>query len=986
MDSSRGQVETDLSSDRVVSVSESPSFVPGPGVTYRNPVPVAEISSLLGELYLNSDEEDQIPQRPTGSTIDRIESEVAGLSQLVQSFKTEMRNLQEDFLTASESATNREVMLRESMDQRFEAMEELIKRSISQLEQVVVECLQRRDEQWKKDMTRLRSSTPLPKASFFPVTSAVEGPCSVNSASLYSKPPIHLEFPTFGETRDAAGVLDFMEKCENFLSLRLLTDNELMATLSAVLTGPARSWWMAEKIKIHNWAGFKKAFLAAFLPTDYMTEVEEQLKALVQEPDQCIRDFAYDYRALSLKWKSDLPEVELVRRILNNCNPALAGSLRGTVHTVEQLVKVGSMVERDLNAKKDYWARVNQLKAQDKGRKKSSRPIVANNQSPSMALVQSATLQLLKIAIAVRGFQLEAVLDTGCTYTLMQKQLWEAMERLGESLTKDVTRSFILADGKVYTPEGRVQLSYEWHGLLVMVDTYIMTNAQLVFPLVLGLDFLSRSGVQLNVGERHYSLKIRGRWSVFPFLTSGVVSHSWVKPKEPKKWSSVCSESLGRTSRIKHHIVTTDEMPVRSRAYRVSPVKKEVIRLEIESMLKAGIIEPSDSSWASPVHFLGLVGWYHKFIPHFAEVAAPLNHLRRKGAYRCERCRTGSRAYPDGEEKVIAYASWSLRGAELNYSTSEKECLAVVWAVEKWYYYLEGNPFVVYTDHAALTWAFNSPKSTSRLTRWTIRLQHFDFQVKYRKGCMNMVPDALSRSTHLLDPVLVATCGTKNPLIWNPMLPVNLAEITLAQGEDDYIKGLMDQCNTSCAPNDRIRWEIQQDLLYRALPYGEGGVKYQLVVPKSLSVPFLKYFHDSPLGAHLGRMKTLLRILEVAWWPDIRKDVWQHVKECPVCQKYKPSNTKPSGYLQGTEIKEPGYMHGMDLMGPFPKSKRGNVYLFVIMDYFTKWIELYPLRDSKGHRLCKILREEIFTRWGVPKLCFVRPGASIPQPVDGRPL
>lgn len=138
------------------------------------------------------------------------------------------------------------------------------------------------------------------------------------------------------------------------------------------------------------------------------------------------------------------------------------------------------------------------------------------------------------------------------------------------------------------------------------------------------------------------------------------------------------------------------------------------------------------------------------------------------------------------------------------------------------------------------------------------------------------------------------------------------------------------------------------------------------MVPKSLTAPFLEYFHDSPLGAHLGRVKTLLRILDVAWWPEVCKDVWLHVKECSDCQKYKPTNTKPSGYLQGTEIKEPGYMLGMDLMGPFPKSKKGNVYLFVIVDYFTKWIELYPLRDSKGQRLCKILREEIFTRWGVP--------------------
>ncbi|RXN04493.1 Transposon Ty3-G Gag-Pol poly [Labeo rohita] len=839
------------------------------------------------------------------------------------------------------------------------------------------------------------------------------------SSSFCARPPIRLEFPTFGDSCETAEVLNFIEQCENFLEIRPLPSLELIGTLSTVLRGPAQSWWKAEKAKVTDWQSFKKAFMSAFLSDDYLSEVEEKLRTLVQQPRQCLRDFAYDYRALCLKWKPEISEEDLVNRILNNINPRVAGCLRGTVNTVEQLVKVGSLVEKDCMGVKDYWQKVSTQGSKEKAKKSAERTNTKNLAGVTLAQPHSVT-SLLIVPVRVNGQEVKAVIDRGSSYTLMQENLWKQLKMDTPSVIASTPQRFIMADGTIHQSRDLQNLHYQWHDQECTLDTYILKNTHLAFPLIAGLDFLTATGAVLEVGQGRYGLRSGKGYTYYPFLPSQIPAgpttqsgqahflttaklnlyyalpptgrvpelmsftpeiSQWDSDNQEEllklitTWPRTTSNILGRTSVVQHKITLTDDIPFKSRAYRVSPIKKQIIEEQVDQMLQDDIIEPSFSPWSSPVvlvpkpdgsyrfcvdyrrlnsktvpdaypmpfihdileslegaswfsaldlqsgywqmemeemskektafittkglfqfksmpyglrnsaatfqrlmervltdlrgkiclvyiddiiiysktleqhiqhlntvfqkltqanltlnmkkchffkrqlkflghivsgkgveidpektravaefpppqdlkalqRFLGLAGWYHKFIPHFADITAPLNHLKKKGVkwdwtQECQHSmqtlkqalqnspvliqpdlNKAFQVHTDASdlglgailtqqseegEKVVAYASRTLTGAEQNYSTSEKECLAVVWAVEKWRHYLEGRPFDVFTDHAALAWAFNCPKTSSRLTRWTPRLQQFSFQVHHRKGCLNTGPDALSR-------------------------------------------------------------------------------------------------------------------------------------------------------------------------------------------------------------------------------------------------
>ena len=236
------------------------------------------------------------------------------------------------------------------------------------------------------------------------------------------------------------------------------------------------------------------------------------------------------------------------------------------------------------------------------------------------------------------------------------------------------------------------------------------------------------------------------------------------------------------------HIITTDGV-------KPNPEKIEAIRKW-----------PLPHSEKELKGFLGTIGYYRKFIKDFAKIVKPLTTPLRKGEKivhskdfvetfnKCKEILTSSNIlqYPDyskpfvlmtdasnfaigavlsqgpiGRDKPIAFASRTLSKSEENLSTIEKELLAIVWAVKYFRPYLFGNKFTLFTDHQPLTYIFNIKDPSSKLVRWRLSLEEYDYEIFYKKGKQNVVADGLSRIKINLNDVNNSELGSENLSIQN---------------------------------------------------------------------------------------------------------------------------------------------------------------------------------------------------------------------------
>ncbi|GBN64348.1 Retrovirus-related Pol polyprotein from transposon 297 [Araneus ventricosus] len=201
----------------------------------------------------------------------------------------------------------------------------------------------------------------------------------------------------------------------------------------------------------------------------------------------------------------------------------------------------------------------------------------------------------------------------------------------------------------------------------------------------------------------------------------------------------------------------------------------------------------------------------------------------------------------DGKERPLAYASRSLTAAEKNYSTTEKECLAVVWAFCKFRPYLFGRPFTVVTDHHSLCWLANLKDPSGRLARWALRLQEYDINIVYKSGRKHSDADSLSRKP--IFESVVENCDE---------IP-SFAAIKDYRKEQIKDKHLKSTIRTIEKGDGYQSYQMGNNVLYKR-NYDPMGQQWLLVIPKQLRRDVLKSLHDAPTSGHLGFAKTYDRI------------------------------------------------------------------------------------------------------------------------------
>ena len=394
--------------------------------------------------------------------------------------------------------------------------------------------------------------------------------------------------------------------------------------------------------------------------------------------------------------------------------------------------------------------------------------------------------------------------------------------------------------------------------------------------------------------------------------------------------------------------------------------------------------------------FLGLATFCSRFVPDFSTMTGPLRELLKKNAHfkwskpqekafndlkntltenlsliffdLKKSCTVISDASDHGlgavllqEEnsilKPIAFASRSLTDQEKKYATTERECLALVFAVTKFHNYLFGRKFTAIVDHKPLESLISNvnKRSNARIERWNLTLQNYDFDIVHKPGREN-IADCLSRMSQEEEK---PTEGEEYiNFVTNNALPnsMTVEEVRESSKRDNIIKSVIQAIKSKnwnsihTVPFRQIKHELSEN----------DGILLkcnQIILPKELQNKAIEIAHQGHLG--INKCKALLR--EKVYWPSMNKDIQNAIGSCFACQAIidNPQTREP---LKPSAMPiAPWSEISTDFHGPLPSGEK----LFVIIDEYSRFPMIYIMKSTTAEVVIEKLNST-FNLFGYP--------------------
>jgi len=400
---------------------------------------------------------------------------------------------------------------------------------------------------------------------------------------------------------------------------------------------------------------------------------------------------------------------------------------------------------------------------------------------------------------------------------------------------------------------------------------------------------------------------------------------------------------------------------------------------------------PAPTNVHSLRRFLGFVNFFRRFVPHFADIAAPLHGLTHRNAVflwseGCQSAFEQLRAalvaapilrLPDferpfiisadasniavgavlmqeddaGNRYAVAYRSRALDEAKQHWPTHERELFAIVDSVLDWHYYIDGaGSFTVETDHKPLLHVFQQRDLSAKQVRWLEKLSRYNLRLVYKPGTTQVISDWLSRPD--------------SPGILRPAVDIQInnieADCVSEYNNDPFFARLGRPGKSS------ERFHLRNGLWYLEEP----GRTARLCVPTTqLQRKLMRELHDTPTAAHPGRDRMTANLTRRFFWPHMAKHVTDFVAACPACQRSKPRSGTTPGLLQPLPIPAGAWTSvSVDFMTDLPRTQRGRDALLVVVDRFSKMIHLTAVhKGDSAAETARIMIRDVVRLHGIPK-------------------